>query len=396
MHSARRLFVDVSVISRKDAGTGIQRVVRALWSELAQIHGRRFEIVPIAGSRKRVYRRIPQNFLEKPLKRLPLNFGRRRIRPEPGDVFLGIDLSTHVMPRNWRQLERWRATGVQIAALVYDLLPLQHPEWFSDVAGVRFRRWAEGVVTHCDSLICISRTVAAEVRHWIDSRTVAADVPVPAVSSIRLAGTIERSSPTKGFPVDHAAVLRWMRSARTVLMVGTIEPRKGHDQAIAAFELLRQQGVACDLQILFVGRAGWKTAEFQQYIMGKHERDPWFKWINDASDEYLVELYRACSGVLVASRGEGFGLPILEAAQFGKPILVRDIPVFREIAPEGVSFFTGETDAALADALVHWQQGGRGVTEVRQPVSWRQTTLEFLQAAADPTLEYADLWGDLT
>ena len=42
------------------------------------------------------------------------------------------------------------------------------------------------------------------------------------------------------------------------------------------------------------------------------------------------------------SEGEGFGLPLIEAAQYGLPIIARDIPVFREVAGENAYYFCGE------------------------------------------------------
>lgn len=61
------LYVDVSIIRRENAGTGIQRVVRAIWNVLLQNKDAEFELVPVAGSPTKGYRRIRDNFLERPL-----------------------------------------------------------------------------------------------------------------------------------------------------------------------------------------------------------------------------------------------------------------------------------------------------------------------------------------
>ena len=52
---------------------------------------------------------------------------------------------------------------------------------------------------------------------------------------------------------------------------------------------------------------------------------------NDLSDEELDFLYKNCDAVICASKREGFGLPLVEAAFCGKKVLSCDIPVFREI-----------------------------------------------------------------
>ena len=82
-------------------------------------------------------------------------------------------------------------------------------------------------------------------------------------------------------------------------------------------------------------------------------------WFNQAIDADLNALYNGCTALLAVSLDEGFGLPLIEAAKHGLPILARDIPVFREIAGRACRIFlrhrrrrnwptrTGELDRAV-------------------------------------------------
>ena len=54
----------------------------------------------------------------------------------------------------------------------------------------------------------------------------------------------------------------------------------------------------------------------------------------------------------MASRGEGFGLPLIEAATHGRPVLARDLPVFREQRLPNAYFFSDEAPAALGECLL--------------------------------------------
>ena len=65
----------------------------------------------------------------------------------------------------------------------------------------------------------------------------------------------------------------------------------------------------------------------------------------------MSALYRRAAALLMASEGEGFGLPIVEAAHAGLPVIARDIPVFREICGEGALLFA---PGKLADTIQHW------------------------------------------
>jgi len=134
-------------------------------------------------------------------------------------------------------------------------------------------------------------------------------------------------------------------------MVGTLEPRKGYDLAIAAFERLWQTDHT--ILLVIVGKPGWKTEAVQERLRLHVERNKKIFWFNKASDELLQSLYQAATGVLLASEAEGFGLPLIEAMQHGKPILVRDIPVFREITELNATFFD---EHSIDERLEDWLQ----------------------------------------
>ena len=56
----------------------------------------------------------------------------------------------------------------------------------------------------------------------------------------------------------------------------------------------------------------------------------------------------------MASRGEGFGLPLIEAASYDIPVLARNLPVFEEVGGENVTYFSGLDPVGLADSLATW------------------------------------------
>eukprot|EP01034_Spumella_vulgaris_P033098 gene33098-40845_t len=147
----------------------------------------------------------------------------------------------------------------------------------------------------------------------------------------------------------------------TFLMVGTIEPRKGHLQVLAAFELLWQRGVQANLVI--VGNEGWRPLpenarrtipEIVRRLESHPQRGQRLFWLKGIDDTYLQALYQRCDCLLAASEGEGFGLPLIEAAHASLPLIARDLPVFREVAGTHAHYFSGLEPAALADAVQQW------------------------------------------
>ena len=147
------------------------------------------------------------------------------------------------------------------------------------------------------------------------------------------------------------AALRARRSP-TFLMVGTVEPRKGHQQVLEAFEILWRKGI--EAKLVIVGKRGWKTEDFVERVKEHPELGNRVFWHKNATDEYLKQIYSVSTSLIAASEGEGFGLPLIEAAQHGLPIIARDLPVFREVAGEHAFYFKGLRPEDLATALTEW------------------------------------------
>ena len=76
-------------------------------------------------------------------------------------------------------------------------------------------------------------------------------------------------------------------------------------------------------------------------------------WHEQVGDAGLAQLYSDCDGLIAASFAEGFGLPIVEAGYFGKPVIASDIPVFREVGDGAVErrFFPVGSSAELAETV---------------------------------------------
>lgn len=383
----RKLLVDVSVIAAHDAGTGIQRVVRAVVSELQRLNLDHVDLRLVAADADQSYRELPGNFLS---AGQPLSLGSLPTAvADSGDIFFGLDLSAVTLRRHEAQLAAWKAAGVSIHVVVYDLLPILHPRWFRWRTRRNYRRWLAVVERQADHVICISRSVARDFQRWNERHPFLRKRQV-RVSTLMLGSDIEASAPSTGIPSDAEDVLAWMRRRPTVLMVGTIEPRKAYDRALAAFQRL-WRGSDEAPQLLIVGRPGWKTDRLQRRMLELSGGGD-FLWLSNASDEYLHMLYQAASGVLFATRREGFGLPLVEALASRRQVLARDNESLREIATPAVTFFSDDSPGALAQSVGRWLEEIATPDEAsstHSPRLWAQTGRDLvillgLELAAQP------------
>jgi glycosyltransferase involved in cell wall biosynthesis len=76
--------------------------------------------------------------------------------------------------------------------------------------------------------------------------------------------------------------------------------------------------------------------------------------LESASDEFLTKIYATSTCLIAASYGEGFGLPLIEAAQHKLPIICRDIPVFREVAGQHAFYFDASDAIGLSASIKQW------------------------------------------
>lgn len=368
----RQLLVDVSTIIQHDAGTGIQRVVRAIWLQLLATDLPGVRLVPVFATVKRGYCEAAPDFLTTGMPERPVP-----IRVAAGDMFLGLDLAAHRLWRHRRQVAGWKRRGAVLHILVYDMLPLTHPHWFPESTGRNFRRWMKILLRHADQLICISATVAGEARRWLDAHGGGRGAAI-RIARIGLSGDLSASAPSRGITPAGRALLRRMEEGSAVLMVGTIEPRKAHDRVIDAMDWL--WALREDAPMLVIaGRPGWRTESLQQRLLAHPLKDEKLFWLDDASDELLAEFYRRAALVCVPSYAEGYGLPVAEALDQGRKVLARDLPVFRELARPGLYFFPSDDPpqlaAALLDALPHPHPGAPARRR-----GWEDTTIDLLTA----------------
>jgi glycosyltransferase involved in cell wall biosynthesis len=375
----RQLLVDVSEIVQRDVRSGIRRIVHSILKEWLSNPPAGYRVEPVYAILDnhgyKYARHFTQEFLDCPgaiLQDEPIEYA-------PGDVFFGLDLSPHVVAAQRAFYQELRRRGVRVQFLVNDLLCIQMPEYFAAGSAESFIRWLE-IVAESDGALCISKAVSDELADWIKEHGPVRKRPF-MIDWFHLGADDNNSAPSRGLPADANKVLGRICSRCSFLMVGTLEPRKGHAQVLEAFEQLWQSSV--DVNLVMVGKQGWMVESLVERLRAHSELNQHLFWLESISDEYLEKVYEASTCLIAASYGEGFGLPLIEAAWHKLPIIARDIPVFREVARNHAFWFNDLEPQALADAIKQWLElfktGRHPKSDVMPCLTWKESAQHLLK-----------------
>ena len=306
-----------------------------------------------------------------------------RMECAPGDVLVLLDSSWHA--DFFSHAEHLKTQGIGIVAVVYDLIPLTHPQ-FCDAPLVKvFDHWFEWVSRTADGFIAISETICNEVRTDVVRRLGPEEAGKRWYHFFHLGSELDQA---RGEGETRPALRTLFADApapSVYLMVSTIEPRKNHAYLLDAFEQIwtdsNSQAVLC-----IVGRVGWKCAPLVARIKGHAELGKRLFMFNDLSDTELEFCYRHSKSLVFPSFVEGFGLPLVEAMQRGLPAMASDIPVFREIGADFLAYFNLDDPSSLAALVRRFEETGQFPAARKLAdwswLGWRESTRQLIERIA--------------
>lgn len=374
----KKLYVDISDLVQKNLRTGIQRVTKNILSTLLNNPPEDYQVEPVYATVASQGYYQTKRYAQQLTGSLGESQMDDPIDPQPGDIFIGLDFVVGIITAQQHYLKWMRNHGVRVYFVVYDLLPLKLPHAFPRGVETMHRQWLQ-VIANFDGAICISRVVQFDLHTWL--KKYGSKLLRPFQNGwFHLGADLENSIPTRVMPDSAKDVLDQLAIRPNFLMVGTVEPRKGHAQTLAAFERLWADNFEANLVI--VGKEGWMVDRFIKKLLQHPEHNHRLFWLEGISDEYQGKVYAASTCLIAASEGEGFGLPLIEAAQYKLPIIARDIPVFREVAGEHAFYFNGLEPQELADAIQQWfelaQQGKAPRSDNMPRLTWKQSAERLL------------------
>ena len=374
----RTCYLDLSCIVHFDHATGIQRVVRAISNELLKNVDSTYKFSPVFSysNHNNFYHIAQKESGYDSVKDCDLS--KNIVDFKDGDILLFLDLNPGSAITKSLQLQKLRNRGVLVYFVVYDLLPVSHPQYFVPELGAEFAEWLKTVIKS-DGAMCISADVMNKFHEWIKKNSLVPSTNFE-IKHFHLGADLKNSLPSTGLPFSAEQVISKIRDNKSFLMVGTVEPRKGYAFVLDAFESLWANGEDCILVI--VGKEGWRNEHTVNRLRNSPEYMKRLFWLEGISDEYLEKVYATSTCLIAASEGEGFGLPLIESAQHNLPIIARDLSVFREVAGEYAFYFNGLESVFLVDAITEWLELYKNnihpKSEFMHYLSWQESAENLL------------------
>lgn len=277
----------------------------------------------------------------------------------PASVFTGLKSAYRSVRHRQRQKGRLKEMGADLlfcpftapffydpsvptVSVIYDLQYLDYPQFFSvDERHSRDRSFKEACRL-ADRLVCISEYVRGTVlaNSDIGSDRVAAIHP-------RLFNRLQRQEPQNTI---EALKRRSLLEQNFLLYPANSWPHKNHRMLFTAFGMYRARHPESELKLVCTGAPDKRTEDLREAAqrMGLEE---WIVLAGYLSDEEFAALSQSCLAVIFPSLYEGFGMPLLEAMAFGKPVLCSNVTSLPEVAGDATLYFDPRRPQEIVSAI---------------------------------------------
>lgn len=213
--------------------------------------------------------------------------------------------------------------NVDISVIVYDLIPLYHPE-LAEVSReyLHFLR----VVRVARKAIAISEYSADQLKAYLTGWHREQGLEIPDVQAIYLPfSNLGEVSKKEKFEIP------------TFIFVSTVEPRKNHLRLVLATEKLKKLGY--NFKLICVGKMGWIDENAWREIERAQAGGVPVSFMHNVTDGELKDLLCKSWCAIYPSLVEGFGLPVIEADQFNLPIIVSNNSAMRDVCVKFVKCY---------------------------------------------------------
>lgn len=281
---------------------------------------------------------------------------------------------------------RHAQAGGRVVQCHYDLIPIKHPEYFEDKLQRAFREHFDRTVHHASKVVCISEHTRRDFESAMGAHGLQLHVAVVPLAH-EFPGYPRNA---RGCTPDDDRLLALGEPGRPfMLCVGTLEVRKNGLALLQAWQQLRASLGEAAPHLVFCGRRGWKMKAFDAVL----EADPWLRdrvhLITDASDADVAFLHERSLCSIYPSLYEGWGLPVGEAAWFGRLCITSRESSLPEVCGMLADYVDPRNPADIAERVQRvvedrsWLAMREDLIRQAPLRTWRDVAASFLATISD-------------
>jgi glycosyltransferase involved in cell wall biosynthesis len=218
----------------------------------------------------------------------------------------------------------WGCAGLIKILTVHDLVYKSLPWTMSLKSRIAYGVLAGRSICTSDIIWSVSKFTSSEIDKYYPVIKARQRVIGSGLNPIRTANVLDKD-------FIHSVIEQYHIDDKTLLFVGTLEPRKNLGFLLSLMPILAKAGV----RLLVVGCSGWGKSDLANIVQDQEFPLNSVCFCSYVSDDELQAMYLSVSFFISTSLMEGFGLPHLEAMSVGCPVIAAANSAVVEVVGEG-------------------------------------------------------------
>lgn len=229
--------------------------------------------------------------------------------------------------------------------VIHDVCFMDYPEYTTDANRLVCYKGTLDSMLFADKIIAVSKYTKQRLLHFF-----------PFVDEAKIEVVYNGNRDTLMKEKDDRNIIKkfGLLPEEFFLSVGTIEPRKNYTTLLKAYKLYKERTKSYK-KLCIAGGYGWMEENFKQKIAELGLTDD-VVVTGYVTDEELANLYRYCFTFVYPTWYEGFGLPVLEAMNFNKPVIASNVSSIPEITGDAAILTTPGDEDELAEGMCHLEE----------------------------------------
>ncbi|MBD2598342.1 glycosyltransferase family 4 protein [Nostoc spongiaeforme FACHB-130] len=238
---------------------------------------------------------------------------------------------------------RFAENGIPVVAIVYDTQHLDYPEFFELREQQLRTNFLKNLLQKSQKVICISEFCRQSlIKHFQASAEQLTVIPVSIQD--RWHGLSEEL-------VNQYLLELGLVNRCYAFYPANYWPHKNHRLLLEAYKIFKLKFANFPLDLVFTGDLKQEENQLRQEVTSAN-LDDCVHFLGFLDEKHLEAVWRGCKCLVFPSLYEGFGIPVLEAMYFGKPILCSSAGSLPEVGGDAVLYFNPNNPEDLVNCLL--------------------------------------------